>query len=132
MPATNPPAACRPCLVLALADAASAAETGRRFRRSGWDVYPTPAGPDARRLCRLLEADLVVLDADLGGESGFLTCAKLTRERPACRVVLVSDDVGARASGLAHFVGAAALVRPQDCLPSLAPATGLPTLPLAG
>ena len=42
----------------------------------------------------MLEPELVVLEADLQGESGWLTCAKLTRERPGCKVVLVSEYCG--------------------------------------
>ena len=100
----------RPCLVLAHTDAVYAADACRRFRRLGWDVYLTQGGPEARRLARMLEADLVVLDVDLHGESGFLTCAKLTRERPGGKVVLVCEDADPRIGQMAVFVGAAAVV----------------------
>ena len=49
---------CTPCLVLAGFDGAVA----REFRRRGWDVYPARTGPEARRLARMVQADLVVLN----------------------------------------------------------------------
>jgi CheY-like chemotaxis protein len=95
---------CAPCLVIAGFDASVA----RAFRRRGWDVYSARTGPEARRLARMMEADLVVLDTFLPEESGWLTCEKLTRECPDVRVVLVDPDP--RRRQLAEFVGAAALV----------------------
>src|SRR5262249_42925551 len=91
MSSVREPGSYRPCLVLAHADLGYAADACRRFRRLGWDVYQAHAGAEVRRLAHLLEPDLVVLDANLAGESGWLTCAKLTRERPATRVVLIDD-----------------------------------------
>jgi DNA-binding response OmpR family regulator len=128
MPAMNESgAAYRPCLVVALGDPAVAIDACRRFRRQGWDVYQTHGGPEARRLVRMLEPELVVLGVDLEGESGFLTCAKLKRERPDGKVILVSEDAGPRNCGMAVFVGASALVRPQDCAALLAnPASHAP------
>jgi ActR/RegA family two-component response regulator len=95
---------CAPCLVLAGFDAGVA----RSFRRRGWDVYSAKTGPEARRLARMMEADLVVLDTFLPEESGWLTCEKLTHESPDVRVILVDPDP--RRAQLAEFVGAAALV----------------------
>src|SRR5947209_7431231 len=90
--ATENPSAFRPCLVLAHSDDAYAARVARSFRRLGWDVYPARSGPEARRLTRLVGANRVLLDTDLPGESGWLTCAKLTQQLPGVRVVLVSPD----------------------------------------
>ncbi len=114
--AVKEPANYRPCLVMAHGDARYSAETSRSFRRLGWDVYHAQTGPEIRRLARMLEADLVVMDAELPEESGWLTCAKLTREREQLQVVLVGprDDPAARA--LAQFVGARALVDAADDL----------------
>jgi DNA-binding response OmpR family regulator len=121
----------RPCLVLAHADPVCTADLCRRFRRQGWDVYPTHGGPEARRLARMLDADLVILEADLPDESGYLTCAKLIQERPGRTVVLVSEDPSSRNGERAVFVGAAGLVRPQDCLPAQYGGSGLPPLSAA-
>src|SRR6476646_3435582 len=64
----------RPHVVLAHSDAAYAAGVARAFRRHGWVVAPAASGPEARRLASALAADLVVLEADLPAESGWLTC----------------------------------------------------------
>ena len=58
----------------------------------------------------MLEADLVVLDAELFEESGWLTCAKLVGELPLVPVVLVTAG-DARSRRLGSFVGASAVVR---------------------
>ena len=50
----------RPCLILAHADPAYAAQVLRTFRRQGWDVYTAQSGPEVRRLARMLEPQLVV------------------------------------------------------------------------
>jgi len=75
----------------------------------GWDTRQVLTGPAARRLVRTLRADLVVLATNLPGESGWLTCAKLIKERPGTPVVLVCDDVDEADPEFARFVGAAGL-----------------------
>ncbi len=100
-----------PCLILAHPDAVYGSVVARGFRRLGWDVYLSRSGPEVRRLVRMLEANVVVLDADLPEESGWLTCDKLTREQPLAKIILVSDNLSRRNLELAAFVGASALVR---------------------
>jgi DNA-binding response OmpR family regulator len=106
--------ATRPCLIVVQQDPAGAALVARAFRRLGWDVYPAADGPQARRLARMLRPALVVLDADLPGESGWLTCDKLTDELPDVRVVLTLARPAERDQHFAAFVGAAALVDRRD------------------
>ena len=101
---------CPPCLILAHPHAGHQGVLARGFRRLGWDVYLARSGPEARRLARLLAADMVILHVDLPVESGWLTCDKLIREQPLASVILVSDDLCARNQELAGFVGASALV----------------------
>ena len=108
---TAKPLSFRPRLVLAYADSAHAALSGRHFRRLGWEVHLASTGAEARRLSQALAPSVVVLDTDLREESGWLTCAKLTLERPGQRVVLLGNDLSERAHNFAAFVGAAALVR---------------------
>ncbi|MGL4552525.1 MAG: hypothetical protein ACRC33_15235 [Gemmataceae bacterium] len=105
----------RPCLVLAHRDAGTREQIARRYRRAGWDVYAAAGGAELRRLAGLLDADLVVLDLALDGGSGWLTCAKLRRERPAASVLLVGDETP-RNLRLAWTVGAG-LVRPDAAGP---------------
>jgi DNA-binding response OmpR family regulator len=108
-----------PCLVLAHSDGVYKAAIARGFRRLGWDVYLADDGPEVRRLVAMLEADAVILDAELPGESGWLTCAKLTAEQPFAKVVLISSEPGPRNRQFAAFVGACALVRPSAGLAPL-------------
>lgn len=104
----------RPCLVLAHSDPAYAAGARRALRRLGWDVYLANSGPEARRLARMLAADIVVLEADLPGESGWLTCDKIVREELAPRVILVSPTINPVSEEFRQFVGATGLVASYD------------------
>jgi DNA-binding response OmpR family regulator len=111
----------RPCLIVAHADGGYAADVSLAFRRLGWDVYQASTGPEVRRLARLLEAERVILDAELPQESGWLTCAKLTRERPGLKVVLIARETGAVERDFAAFVGASGLVGRSAGLTTLVP-----------
>jgi hypothetical protein len=119
MAVANEAALYRPCVVLAHGDAAFVSHAARCLRRLGWDVYQAQAGPEVRRLARMLEPEVVLLDADLVQESGWLTCAKLMRERPGCKVVLVGEP-NPRNRELARFVGASLLVRRDESLAAVA------------
>jgi DNA-binding response OmpR family regulator len=110
---------CTPCLVLAHPHADSQTALARGFRRLGWDVYSACSGPEARRLARMLPADLVILHVDLPEESGWLTCDKLLREQPLTSVILVGNDLSPRNRELAEFVGARALVDRPESMVSL-------------
>jgi two-component system alkaline phosphatase synthesis response regulator PhoP len=121
-----------PCLILAHPDGGYTAVVARGFRRLGWDLYLARSGPEVRRLVRLLEADVVIMDADLPGESGWLTCDKLTREQPLVKVVLVGDNLSPRNQELAAFVGATALVGHGEGLAPLLEELVRPTVHAAG
>jgi two-component system phosphate regulon response regulator OmpR len=121
----------RPCVVLGCSDGGPGARTARGFRLLGWDVYHARSGPEARRLARMLEADLVVLDADLPEESGWLTCAKLRQEGPV-RVLLLTESVGPRQQALAYFVGAAAVIERSSCPEALLQRLEEAPVPAAG
>jgi DNA-binding response OmpR family regulator len=99
----------RPHVVIAHTDAAYVLGAVRAFRRNGWHFSLAATGPEARRLASSFDADLVVLQADLPGESGWLTCAKIHFGDPRCHVILVSDDDEGD-EGFAEFAGAARLV----------------------
>ncbi len=106
----------RPCMLLATGAFGPPPDVLVRLRRLGWDIYRARVGPEARRLARMLEPDLVVLDTDLEGESGWLTCAKLKQERPAGEVVLTTGEDSPRNRTLAGFVGASVLLSRQHDL----------------
>ena len=116
---TEKPLTFRPRMVLAYTDSARAALTSRQFRRLGWEVHQVTTGPEARRLACALRPQVVVLDTDLRGESGWLTCAKLNLTGAAPRVVLVSADITPEQEAFAELVGASALIAAQAALPAL-------------
>ena len=122
----------RPCLILAHTDPVYTTQVIRAFRRFGWDVYPAHNGPEVRRLTRMLEPQLVVMQADLPDESGWLTCDKLTGEFPMCKVVLVAADPKPDHAAFAAFVGAAALADRKDGLAALLAQVREPALPAVG
>jgi len=119
----------RPCLILAHADPVYSAQVLRAFRRQGWDVYLAQTGPQVRRLARMMQPELVVLQAELPGESGWLTCDKLTGEFPAIKVVLVASNPTPRLADFADFVGAAALANRRDGVAALLPRVRAHALP---
>ena len=116
---TEKPLSFRPRMVLAYADSARSALASRHFRRLGWEVHQAPTGPEARRLVGALRPQVIILDADLRGESGWLTCAKLTLVGPAPRILLVAEAVTPREEEFAQVAGAAAVVSARAGLPAL-------------
>ncbi len=122
----------RPCLIVAHGDATYAALVSRAFRRLGWDTYAARTGPEARRLARMLEPDLMVLATDLEEESGWLTCDKVKREQLCARIFLVGDASDRRNHAFAEFVGAAALLDRGDSIASVVEDVCGRSLPAAG
>jgi CheY-like chemotaxis protein len=100
----------RPCLILGHSDLAYAASARRGLRQLGWDVYLASTGPEARRLAKMLNPEIVVLDTDLAEESGWLTCEKLVRDEIPLKVFLVSKTVNPVSEEFRQFVGAAGLI----------------------
>jgi CheY-like chemotaxis protein len=121
-----------PCLILAHGDPSYEAAVERGFRRLGWDVYIARSGPEVRRLAPLLEADVVILDAELPQESGWLTCEKLKAEQPLVKILLVTAEPGPLNQSFATFVGASALVRHADGLTPLVEELCAPAVHAAG
>lgn len=96
----------RPRLLLGYADPAYASECGRYFRRLGWEVQMVASGKEARELARAYLPNVVVLDADLLDESGWLTSAKISTENPDLRILLVADEQTDLTPGRLLMVGA--------------------------
>jgi DNA-binding response OmpR family regulator len=120
----------RPHVVIAHRDPAYSTGVARAFRRHGWGVAHAADGPEARRLAASLAAELVVLQADLPAESGWLTCAKLSAERARAPVVLVAVAPVGRDEQFAEFAGAARLVTREQGPAPLLEEAGL-ALPMA-
>jgi DNA-binding response OmpR family regulator len=119
------------CLVLAHTDLAFAALASRHLHRAGWNVYLAKSGAEARHLTNTVSPAVVVLDTDLGDESGWLICEKLSREQPSLKVILVSDCLTPELSSFASFVGAAALILRQDGMRTLLEEVSDAALPAA-
>jgi CheY-like chemotaxis protein len=122
----------RPRLIVAHADAAYVALVSRAFRRLGWDVHSAATGPEARRLARQLAPEVLVLAAELEGESGWLTCHKVLSEQPRVKVFLVGDNARPGNGEFAHFVGAVALLPQSDSVQTLVADVCGRSLPAAG
>jgi DNA-binding response OmpR family regulator len=116
----------RPCVVFAHRDRVFSADGCRRFRRLGWDVYQAFTGPEARRLTRMLDPEIVILDVDLAEESGWLTCAKIKSERNVGQVILVLDTTQHNSGEFAELVGADRVVSKQDGIEAIVQ-IGFPT-----
>jgi DNA-binding response OmpR family regulator len=92
-------------VILALSDSAMVAATVQRLHRANWRVYRASSCDALRRLTCHMTPDVVVLPADGSDESGWLTCAKLLREIPDLRVIVVGDPT-ANETEFARFIGA--------------------------
>lgn len=115
----------RPHVVIAHSDPAYVGSVERVFRQHGWAVASAADGPQARRLAELLPATLVVLEAGLPRESGWLTCAKLSIGSARCSVVLVTGAEAPRDEEFADFAGAVRLVTREEGTGPLLEAAGL-------
>ena len=110
----------RPRLLLAYADAAYASECGRYFRRLGWEVQMVASGLEARELVSEYQPNVVVLDAELLDESGWLTSAKISFENPDLRIILVGNERDDSTQDRLRMVGANQSVRRGDGAEALA------------
>ncbi len=118
----------RPRMLLAYADAAYASECGRYFRRLGWEVEMVGSGIDARAFADEYRPDVVVLDAELLDESGWLTSAKISTANPGLHIILVANDWTASVQQCAQMVGAEQCVSRREGADGLALAIlGKPT-----
>jgi DNA-binding response OmpR family regulator len=114
---------------LGIGESDFATEVAAQFRRLGWVVWTAESAEDARRLAVEEKATAVVLAADPGHESGVLTCAKLVRERPRAKVVLVGPGPDAELERFSGFAGATAYVAVTDGVPLLVRAVVGPVPP---
>jgi hypothetical protein len=71
----------------------------------GLDVCSVKTTEDLHRLAIRPRTAAIVLPVEAGGESGFLTCAKLRLTRPKLKLVLVGEPTP-RVERFARFVGA--------------------------
>ena len=110
----------RPRMLLAYTDAAYASACGRHFRRLGWEVQMVASSGEARELAGDYRPDVVVLDAALLDESGWLTSAKISTENPELQIVVVADQRNDNMEQRLRMVGADRAVCRQDGAEALA------------
>ena len=110
----------RPRMLLAYTDAAYASQCGRYFRRQGWEVQMVASGTEARELVGQFHPDIVVLEAALLDESGWLTSAKISTENPGLQIILVADRSMDGIEDRLSMVGAHHAVCRNDGVESLA------------
>jgi DNA-binding response OmpR family regulator len=103
-----------PRVVIGHRDSGYATTLGQQLAKVGWETVVVDSAAQARLLARANRTVAVLLDVELPDESGWLTCDKVTRERPELCVVLLSNETRAEDRRFATFVGARAIVQ-ADC-----------------
>lgn len=91
----------------------------QQFVQLGWDVYPAGSPDEVRKLAGELPPSVVILPTQFQEESGYLTCAKLVREHPGHRVILVGDYCTPDLQRYTSFVGGSALLGLDNSMRSL-------------
>jgi hypothetical protein len=106
-------------LIVGHADEGFIARVCQQFQRLGWDVYPARSAPQVRRLAAELPAGVVIMPTHFDEESGWLACAKLTKEHPSHRVILIGEYTTPDLQRYTSFVGGAALLGLNNSMRSL-------------
>ena len=92
---------------IVLGGAAHTVRLADQLRRLGYDVHTAATTDAAVRLVMKKNPTAILLPADVpGGESGYLTSAKLRSAKPRLKVVLMSATRNDRDARMAKFVGA--------------------------
>jgi DNA-binding NarL/FixJ family response regulator len=102
-------AAVRPTALLAHADPGFLRAAAALSRRIGVDLVVARSAREARRLALLTEPEVVLLDALLADESGYLACAKIKNQLPESRIILLAEERTAEVVRYALFAGAEAV-----------------------
>lgn len=110
----------RPRLLLAYSDSAHASQCGRFFRRLGWEVRMVPCGFEARRQVYEFQPTILVVDADLPEESGWLTCAKIVLDRPQAKILVQVPFRDEESEKQVQFLGLDGLVSREEGVEGLA------------
>jgi DNA-binding NarL/FixJ family response regulator len=97
-----------PKLVIGLIHGEIARGLELHYKAAGWRVCSADTAAELRDKALGSRAAAIVLPVGVcGGESGYLTCAKLTRSLPGVQVVMVGPE-SKRYARFAKFAGAAA------------------------
>src|SRR5258707_1207376 len=100
----TPEAGKRKCPRIVLGGTALTVRVAEQLRRMGYDVHTASTTDAAVRLVMKKNPTAIFLPAEVvGGESGYLTSAKLRRAKPRLKVVLVSPTRLDRDVRMANF-----------------------------
>jgi hypothetical protein len=91
----------------------------RHFQEMGWEVHPAETADEVRRQAAVSPASVVILPTEFHEESGWLTCAKLVREHPQHRIILVGEYTTPTLQRYTNFVGGTALLGLDSSMRSL-------------
>jgi len=95
------------------------ARIAEQFQELGWAVHQAHSAAEVRQLAGEVPAGVVILPTEFAQESGWLTCAKLVREYPDHKVILVSDYTTPDRQRYTSFVGGTALLGLDSSMRSL-------------
>jgi CheY-like chemotaxis protein len=109
----------RPRMLIAHSDPVYGASCCGQFRRLGWEVELVSSAQQARLRVEDWSPAAVLLETTLPDESGWLTCKKLTLDRPDLKVVLLAAHATENGDNFAAFVGAAGLVYQAEGIAAL-------------
>ncbi len=106
-------------LIVGHIDDGFVARVCRHFQEMGWDVFPAETADEVRRQAAVAPASIVILPTAFHEESGWLTCAKLVREHPEHRIILVGPYTTPTLQRYTNFVGGTALLGLDSSMRSL-------------
>lgn len=92
-------------LVLASANVPRAFGHQRSLRERGWETHLATSGGVARHLAMEWNPELIIVEDGLEGESGWLTCAKLSLVESSPEVLFLCDRVTSDVRKWAEFIG---------------------------
>lgn len=99
----------RPAALLAHGDPRYLRSAASFARSMGIDLVVARSAKEARRLALLTEPQVVLLDAMLADESGYLACAKIKNQLPETRIILLAESRTSEVIRYAQFAGAEAV-----------------------
>ncbi len=95
--------------VVALNDATQTQQIERVLRRLGWSALRAESADEVRERVAEAPGSVVILGPALADESGWLTCAKLSKPVAQAKVLIIGPDTP-RNRMMARCAGAAALL----------------------
>jgi CheY-like chemotaxis protein len=109
----------QPRLVLGHTNEAYRSQASRYFRSLGLNLATAGSAQEIHQLTRVLDPAVVIVDAELPDESGYLTCVKIKQQFPQCKVIVLGCKATKAGERFAAFAGANAFVDRSEGLETL-------------